>query len=107
MIKNIHKLNLPPNLIAKLAAGAAMHHKMSNIRFKIKYVSNECVIIQAKQGRHMSQNYANAKTLVTRTRELFGEFVGNRKIHPHAIAYKPKLYNPQKGKNSCNDRGAG
>jgi len=90
-VKNIHKIEqlLSNNDRNKLEAGAAFHRRMSNINFKIIEVSDTAIVVQVSQGRHLSGNYADKKTLVTRTRELFQRFFPDRKIHPQAIVYIP------------------
>lgn len=90
-IKNIHKLEqlLSDNDRHKLEAGAALHRRMSNINFKILEVTDTTIVVQVSQGRHLSGNYADKKTLVTRTRELLHRFFPDRKIHPQAISYIP------------------
>jgi hypothetical protein len=86
-IKFIDRLDLPEKDRVKLEAGAALHRKMSNITFKILEVTDKAIIIRVTQGKHLSGNYADKKTLVDRTRELFGKFFPDKKIHPQAIPY--------------------
>lgn len=86
IVKNVHKLGLNQENLEKLEAGALMHQRYSNIVFKVLKAEVDEVIIQTSQGKHMSKNYADAKTLITRTKELFGQFVA-RPVHVH-----PKVY---------------
>jgi hypothetical protein len=70
-IINLFKLNgmVPAADIEKLEAGAALHKRHSNIVFKIISVDNVKIDIRAKQGRHLSENYADKAVLVQRTKE--------------------------------------
>ena len=88
-IKNIHLLPLVDKDREKLEAGAKLHLRMSNIQFKILEVTPKSLIIQVTQGKHLSKNYADKKTLVIRTHELFDRVFPDKKIHPQAIAYEP------------------
>jgi hypothetical protein len=88
-IKNIHLLELSDKDRDKLEAGAALHRKMSNITFKILEVNEKAIVIRAVQGKHLSENYADKKTLVARTRELFEPFLPGKKIHPQVITFEP------------------
>jgi hypothetical protein len=88
-IKNIHLLTLSENDLKKLEFGAALHKKMSNIEFKILEVKAKSLVIRVSQGKHLSENYADKATLVTRTRELFEPFFSTIKIHPQANPYEP------------------
>jgi len=89
VIKNIHRLDLSDKDREKLESGATLHKRYSNIQFKILEVEAGAAVIRVSQGRHLSENYANKKTLVTRTRELFQPFLPGVKIHPQAIPYEP------------------
>lgn len=86
VVKNIHKLQLSDQDRNKLESGALLHQRYSNIEFKVISANEEEVVIQTKQGKHLSENYADVKTLVTRTKELFGKFFPG-KIHVHPNAY--------------------
>jgi len=88
-IKNIHLLSISDNDLKKLEYGAALHKRMSNIEFKILEVNDDSLVIRVSQGKHMSENYADKATLVTRTRELFEPFFPGVKIHPQANPYEP------------------
>ena len=76
-IINIEKLQ---NLIdetgmAKLDAAAAMHKKQSNIEFKILTVEENTLTVATEQGKTNSGKYANLKTLIKRTHEVFDNFL--------------------------------
>lgn len=92
-IKNIHKLSgiLTPEQIAKLEAGAGLHRRHSNIEFKILDVKDQPALsemtVRVTQGKHLSGNYADIKTLIDRTRELFKPFVKDRMIYVHAFPF--------------------
>lgn len=92
-IKNIHKLAgiIPAGEITKLEAGAALHLRHSNISFKIVEVNDTELHVRADQGRHLSENYADEKTLINRTRELFGPFFRGRVIYTHPVPYAPAI----------------
>jgi hypothetical protein len=87
-IKNIHLLDLPDQAREKLEAGAALHRRMSNITFKITEVTEGAIAVKVIQGKHLSENYADKKSLVTLTRDLFERFFPDKKIHPQAIPFK-------------------
>lgn len=88
-LKNIHLLEISEKDKARLEHGAALHKRMSNIEFKILEITDKSIAIRVSQGKHMSENYADNKTLVTRTRELFEPFFPDLKIQPQAIPYEP------------------
>jgi hypothetical protein len=88
-IKNIHLLSVSDTDLKKLEFGAALHKKMSNIEFKILEIKDDSLVIRVSQGKHMSENYADKATLVTRTRELFEPFFAGMKIHPQVNPYEP------------------
>jgi hypothetical protein len=88
-IKNLHLINLPSDKLAKLDAGASLHEKMSNITFKILEVTEKAITVSVSQGKHLSENYANEKTLINRTHELFDRFFVDAKIQVRAIPYTP------------------
>jgi hypothetical protein len=112
-IKNIHKLDqlgLSGKDKQRLEAGAALHRRMSNITFKILEVTDNAITLSVSQGRHLSANYADKKTLVTRTRELFQRFFPDKKIHPRVFAYEPNpvtLIDSRWVKNQMEDLGLG
>lgn len=87
-IKNIHKISglLSPDDLFKLNAGANQHLKHSNIAFKILSVSDNDITIQTAQGKSFSENYTDAKTLIERTKQLFGQFF-KQDIHVHAVSH--------------------
>lgn len=88
-IKNIHKIAglLDESAIQKLEAGAAQHKRYSNIEFKILSVSDNDIVVQVVQDKHLSGNYADQKTLAQRGKELFKTFFPDYDIHAHATVY--------------------
>lgn len=88
-IKNIHKLAgiVPAADIEKLETGAAMHLRHANISFKIIKIFDNELHVLAEQGRHLSENYADKNTLVTRARELFEKFIPGKTIYIHAVPF--------------------
>jgi hypothetical protein len=89
-IKNLHKIvNLfeDESSIDKVETGAALHRRMSNIEFKILSVSDNDIVVQVAQGKHLSGNYADQKTLAQRGKELFKPFFPTYDIHVHATEY--------------------
>jgi hypothetical protein len=92
-IKNIGRLSgiLPEAAIAKLEAAAALHLRHSNITFKIVDVSDTEIHVRAEQGKTLAENYATTHTLVTRTRELFGNFLPDRTVYTHPVAYSTPI----------------
>jgi len=95
-IKNIHKLastGISEEDLQRLGAGAALHRKMSNISFKILDVTDKAITVSVAQGKHMSENYADEKTLVLRTRELFEKFFPGKKIYTQDFPYRPNPVN--------------
>jgi len=61
--------------LSKLDAAAAMHKKQSNIEFKILAVEENLLTIATEQGKTSSGKYANLKTLIKRTHEVFDNFL--------------------------------
>lgn len=78
-----------PKKYCKKDQGETLHKRMSNIEFKILEVEPGSIVIRVSQGKHLSENYADKKTLVNRIRELFQPFLPDHKIHPQASAYEP------------------
>lgn len=97
-IKNIHKIVdlLDQDDLNKLESGAALHKRHSNIEFKIISVDEKFtvlgklneIIVSAVQGKSLSENYADSKTLIDRTKELFKPF-----FPKYAINVQPATYN--------------
>jgi len=61
--------------MAKLDAAAAMHKKQSNIEFKLLAVEGNTLTVATEQGRTGSGKYANLKTLIKRTHEVFDNYL--------------------------------
>lgn len=90
IVKNVHLIAglLAPDEAAKLDAGALQHRKFSRITFKILSVETKTLKIQAVQAKSPHENYADAETLILRTRELFSRFFPDYKIIVNAVPYK-------------------
>lgn len=86
VVKNIHKLGLSDQDRGTLEAGALLHQRYSNITFKVISADEKELKVQTVQGKHLSENYADVKTLVARTKELFSKFFSG-KIHVHPNVY--------------------
>lgn len=71
-IKNIPILSdiLDESTIKELDAAAAIHLKQSNIEFALVSFENNTLVVDTEQGK-TSGNYANFKTLIKRTGEVF------------------------------------
>lgn len=93
MIHGIHLLELKAKEKQRLISGARAHQLHSNITFRIRHVTEHEIVILASQGQHLSGNYADAKTLEERTRELFRDVVNGRIILPVAEPYTLKRDN--------------
>lgn len=72
-IINIEKLQglIDETGMAKVDAAAAVHKKQSNIEFNILTVEDNTLTVATEQGKTSSGKYANLKTLVKRTHEVF------------------------------------
>jgi hypothetical protein len=88
-IKNTHKFTdiLSAAEIEKLEDCATQHLRFSNITFKVIKVVEDEIHVRAEQGEHLSENYADDKTLITRTRELFGPSFPGKTIYVHPVPY--------------------
>ena len=88
-IKNFHKFSgsrtIGPRSLISLDEAAALHLRFSNITFKVISASPDGLIIQTRQGKHLSENYADANRLVELTKELFTKFINDTvplTVHP-------------------------
>lgn len=91
-IKNMHlfdSIALSHATRDKLDADAAIHKLESNITYKILEVGDKTLTVRVKQEKNAADNYLDKKTLVSRTRELFGKFLPGWKIHPQVIPFSP------------------
>ena len=72
-IKNLRILakSLKPEQINRLEAGANLHKRHANIEFKILKYGDHKISVEVKQGKHLAKNYADMKTLIERTKQLF------------------------------------
>ena len=75
-IINLDKLSaiVEHNLLSDLDAAAEIHLKQSNIEFTILSLENKELTVNTEQGK-TSGNYANFKTLIKRTREVFDRYL--------------------------------
>jgi len=76
-ILNIEKLQdiIDETAMARLEAGALVHKKQSNIEFNIVTVEGNVLAVATEQGKTSSGKYANLKTLIKRTHEVFDNFL--------------------------------
>ena len=76
-IINIEKLQnvIDETNLAKLDASATVHKKQSNIEFTILMVEDNVLTVATEQGKTGSGKYANLKTLIKRTHEVFDNFL--------------------------------
>lgn len=73
-IKNLSLLTeiLEESVLRELDAAATVHLKQSNIEFTILSLEDKVLTVDAEQGK-TSGNYANFKTLIKRTGEVFNK----------------------------------
>lgn len=90
VIKNFNKIAelVPLEKHNDLDQAANLHLRYSNIEFKIIGIDGRDISIRATQRKHASENYADAATLVKRTRELFQPFLPGYLIYTHPITFK-------------------
>lgn len=88
VIKNLNYIRYDVPGIEKLEAGAALHKRHSNIEFKILSITEYDIVLNVSQGKTISRNYADIKTLILRTKELFQPFFPGKTIHVHAIEFQ-------------------
>jgi hypothetical protein len=76
-IINIEKLQhvINETEMAKLDASAGVHKRQSNIEFSILSVKENVLTVATEQGKTSSGKYANLKTLIKRTHEVFDNFL--------------------------------
>lgn len=93
VIKNFQKISelIPLEKHNDLDRVANLHLRNSNIEFKVLGVDGMDISVRTTQGKHLSENYADEKTLITRTRELFQRFLPNYTIFTHPVTYKPAI----------------
>lgn len=90
-IRNIEQLKdlLSEEQLQLLDEGGRLHRQYSNIKFKIhQYSPHKELVVRVWQGQSLSRNYADAKVLRERTKELFqGMLPEGLKLHVHASPY--------------------
>jgi len=76
-IINIEKLQnaIDETNLAKLDASATVHKKQSNIEFTVLTLEDNVLTVGTEQGKTGSGKYANLKTLIKRTHEVFDNFL--------------------------------
>jgi hypothetical protein len=96
IIKNLASIreHLAPEDIEAINEGARMHRRFSNIDFTILSSKDKTLIVHVRQGESDAENYLDQRTLITRTKELFGKFLPGWKIKVQAAPFKE---NPVKG----------
>jgi hypothetical protein len=90
-VKNLHYITdlLSGEKLKKLEYGASLYKRHGRIKFKIKSAGEDKLVIRTTQSKSPAENYSDKKTLIQRTRELFGRFLPDKKIIVHATAYQP------------------
>ena len=75
-IKNLEKLAelLGPEDLQKLDAAAVVHKKQNNIEFTVGELEGTTLNVETEQGK-TSGRYANYKTLIKRTSEVFDKYL--------------------------------
>jgi hypothetical protein len=88
-IKNLELLadNFDDDILKQLDAAAAVHLKQSNIEFSIVDVQDGVITVDTEQGK-TSGNYANFKTLIKRTGEVFDKHLPSG----YKLQVNPKEY---------------
>ena len=76
VIKNLEILSelLEASELEKLDALAYLHQKQSNIEFTVRSLDEDILTVETEQGE-TGGNYANFKTLIKRTGEVFNKFL--------------------------------
>ena len=88
-IGDIRKIaaRLNTSQLEMLETAALMHLQYSNIIFKIVKFKDGVLTVRTVQGFSLAENYADKKTLIGRTRELFSPFFPDVQIHVHPVLY--------------------
>jgi hypothetical protein len=89
-IKNLDILStaLDETAIKELDAAAAVHLKQSSIEFTILSLENNTLTVDTEQGK-TSGNYANFKTLIKRTGEVFNKYLpSGYQLHVNAKEFE-------------------
>ena len=75
-IKDLHLLSdvLDETTLKNLDAASAIHLKQSSIEFTVSSVADNIVTVDTEQGK-TSGRYANFKTLIKRTTEVFDKYL--------------------------------
>lgn len=77
VIKGVEKLDgiLSEKEISQLNKAAITHKKFSNILFEIEDADDAELVVVVEQEQNPSGNYANQRTLVKRTHEVFDRII--------------------------------
>ncbi len=98
-IIGLYKLKLDPADAEKIEAGALLHARYSNITFKVLKTGPDQLIVRATQGKSFHENYADVKSLVQLTRDLFTPFIPvDYILHIDANVYQeapPEIVTPE------------
>ncbi len=98
-ITGLYKLKLDPAATEKIEAGALLHARYSNITFKVLRTGPDQMIVRTTQGKSFHKNYADIKSLVELTRELFTPFIPDGiTLHVDANVYReapPEIVTPE------------
>lgn len=88
-VKNIHRITdqIPESDLKKLEQSAYNYARHTQLYFKIAYVDDEKIIVQAKQEKTSSGEYFTKESIKDRATNVF------RDIFPdHEIAIRPSPY---------------
>ena len=88
-IKNLDKLAelLTKDELDRLESSARVHARQSNIQFTIESLVDNILTIETEQGK-TSGNYANFRTLIKRTSDVFEKFLpGDFKLNVNPKEY--------------------
>lgn len=90
-IKNIGKIAgyLSDHDIEILESGAALFKRHSNITFKILSADDSELTVATVQEKHLAGQYISKKDLISKTKQLFHQFLQSHKVHVHATPYEP------------------
>jgi hypothetical protein len=75
--------------IEKVSRAADRHFNAANMTFTILTVSDDAIEIETAQGETKSGKYATEATLLTRTKDVFGKYLGQRELHISPATFAP------------------
>jgi hypothetical protein len=87
-IKNFHFLELEKEEQLQLVRAAGMYAANANITFKIlKKPKDDEILVEVTQGKNQSNKYQDSKGLIKRTKDLFGRFFPDHRIHVRPVVF--------------------